>query len=334
MKSKISVVIPAYNIENYISATIESVLAQTYDNIEIVIVNDGSKDGTAGILDEYAAKHSCIKVIHKENGGVTSARLRGVQEATGEWIGFVDGDDLLENDMYERLMGNAEKYNADISHCGYRMEFPKGRIDYYYNTGKIVEQDNRKGLYDLLSGEYVEPALWNKIYKRTLFSDLLSMELMDKTIKNTEDLLMNYYLFRASSKSVFEDVCLYRYVLRAGSAATGKVSDNKIIDPQRVIKIIYNDICPELHDLMLGKLARSLVRGATDSNPMKSEKVKQFIKSSRKDLRKMLKKTLKAKVGKGIKIMALWVSIWPFSFKVFHKTYSKINGNDKKYDLE
>ena len=173
MDNKISIVIPAYNIENYLGTTLDSVLAQTYSNIEIIVVNDGSKDGTGAVIDSYAAREKRIKAIHKENGGVTSARLRGVQEASGEWIGFVDGDDGIEPDMYERLLENALKYGADISHCGYQMVFPNGRVDYYYNTGRLVQQDKITGLSELLSGAMIEPGLCNKLFHKHLFHGLL-----------------------------------------------------------------------------------------------------------------------------------------------------------------
>ena len=131
----VSIIIPAYNIENYIEKTLDSVLDQTYDSLEIIVVNDGSKDNTAAIIDSYAQKDNRIKVIHKENGGVTSARLAGIAAATGDYIGFVDGDDYIEPNMFELLVNNAINYNADISHCGYQMVFPN-RTDYYYSTGK------------------------------------------------------------------------------------------------------------------------------------------------------------------------------------------------------
>ena len=116
---KISIIVPAYNIEAPLPRCLNSLLAQEYSNLEIIVVNDGSKDDTGAVMDAYAAKDSRIKAIHKENGGVTSARLRGVAEATGEWIGFCDGDDFVEPDMYARLMKNAADHNAQISHCGY-----------------------------------------------------------------------------------------------------------------------------------------------------------------------------------------------------------------------
>lgn len=228
MDNKISIIVPAYNIETYLARTLDSVLAQTYRNIEVIVVNDGSKDGTGAVLDHYAAQDHRVKAIHKENGGVTSARLRGVAEATGEWIGFVDGDDLVEPDMYERLLENALKYDADISHCGYRMVFPS-RVDYYHNTGKLVEQDHDAGLRDLICGSFVEPALWNKLYRRALFTGIT--EKMDFSIKINEDVLMNYWLFKASRKSVYEDFCPYHYILRPGSAATSKLNEHKLRDP-------------------------------------------------------------------------------------------------------
>ena len=100
MADRISVIIPVYNVAKDLPRCLESILAQTYSDIEIVAVNDGSPDNSHEILSDYAEKHPNIRVIHKENGGVTSARLRGVKESTGEWIGFVDGDDEIEPDMY------------------------------------------------------------------------------------------------------------------------------------------------------------------------------------------------------------------------------------------
>ena len=193
-KPLISVIVPAYNIAPYLEKSIASICAQSYKNLEIVIVDDGSSDDTLSVARRLAEQDCRIRVIAKENGGVTSARLRGAAEAAGEWIGFVDGDDYIEPQMYERLLANAQKYDADISHCGYQMVFPKGHVDYYYNTGRLLQQDRNAGLMALLEGSYIEPGLWNKLFHRSLFHNLLHNGTMDTTIRNTEDLLMNYYL--------------------------------------------------------------------------------------------------------------------------------------------
>lgn len=170
---KISIIIPAYNVEKELSRSLDSALDQTYPYIELVIVDDGSSDGTGAIADRYAEQCTWIKVIHQENQGVFQARLNGIKQASGEWIGFLDADDEMEPEMLEVLMENAVKYNADISHCGYQMVFPS-RVDYYHNTGKLVKQDHNRGLIDLLEGTFVEPGLWNKLYRRTLFDSLFS----------------------------------------------------------------------------------------------------------------------------------------------------------------
>ena len=103
----ISVIVPAYNIAPYLEKSIASICAQSYKNLEIVIVDDGSSDDTLSVVQKLEKQDQRILVISKENGGVTSARLRGVSEASGEWIGFVDGDDFIEPQMYERLLHNA-----------------------------------------------------------------------------------------------------------------------------------------------------------------------------------------------------------------------------------
>ena len=243
MADRISVIVPVYNVAADLPRCLDSILAQTYPNIEIVAVDDGSPDNSGEILDCYAAKHPNIRVVHKENGGVTSARLRGIQEATGEWIGFVDGDDEIETDMYERLLENAKKYGADISHCGYQMHFTDGRVNYFHNTGIIREQDSNTAIRDLLEGTLVEPGLWNKLYQRELFQGL--SQRMDPTIRINEDLLMNYYLFSAAEKAVFEDWCPYHYIVREGSVSRAKLNEHKIYNPIKVKKIILEKVRAE-----------------------------------------------------------------------------------------
>lgn len=217
MKPLISVIIPAYNVETYIERGIQSVCEQTYQDLEIIVVDDGSTDHTGKIVDELAQKDKRIVVIHKKNGGVSAARNDGIDHAHGEYIGFVDGDDTIAPDMYEFLLQNAQKYQADISHCGYQMVFPDRR-DNYYGTGKIIEQTRETGVQDLLMGTMVEPGLCNKLYKRSLFHDIK----LNTKIKINEDLLANYYLFKKAEKAVFEDQMKYYYMVRKNSASTSQ----------------------------------------------------------------------------------------------------------------
>ena len=331
MAQTISVIIPAYNVSAWLPRCLDSLLAQTTGNLEIVVVNDGSKDGTADIMNDYAARDSRIKAIHKENGGVTSARLRGVAEATGDYIGFVDGDDWAEPQMFARLLENAEKFSADISHCGVLREFPDGRLDYYYNTGRIVEQDRVKGLLDLVEGVFIEPGLWNKLYRRELFAGLADW--MDNSIRINEDLLMNFYLFRQAKKSVFEDICPYHYMLRVGSAATSKLNEHKLRDPMKVTKILLREASETVRPAVYRKWVRQLVNGATMNCGGQKDLIAPYRKECRKELRRHLGEILGSCGGK-LKIMALWAAVWPWSYGFVHRVYLKASGLDKKYSLE
>ena len=227
---KISVIVPAYNNAPWLPRCLDSLLGQTYTDLEIIVVDDGSQDETPAVLARYQSKDPRIHPIRQENGGVTSARLHGVREATGAWIGFVDGDDIVEPDMYERLLRNAENHGADISHCGYQMVFEDGRVNYFHNTGALLEHDRDDACKELLSGRLIEPGLCNKLFRASLFQGLE----MDLGIKINEDLLMNFLLFKQVKKAVFEDFCPYHYLVRSGSATRRKLNAHQIYDPVRV----------------------------------------------------------------------------------------------------
>ena len=158
----------------------------------------------------------------------------------------MDSDDAIEADMYARLMDNARKYGADISHCGYKMVCPDGRVAYYYNTGKCWQQDRLTGLRELLEEKKIEPGLWNKLYRRELFEGL--QQWMDRSLKNNEDLLMNFYLFGRAKQSVFEDFCPYIYLVRENSASHRRLNEHLIYDPIRAKQIILEQCEPEIRD--------------------------------------------------------------------------------------
>ena len=243
-EEKISVIVPVYNLAPWLGRCVESILAQTCENLEVILVDDGSGDDSLAIAREFARQDCRVKVIHQENAGVTAARLRGVEEATGDWIGFVDGDDELEPQMYARLLENAHSYGADISHCGYQRIDSEGNVAYHYNTGTFRCQDHLTALRELLEERLVEPGLCSKLYKRELFRGL--REKMDFSIRNNEDMLMNYYLFSGAEKAVYEDICPYHYLFRENSAARGKLNEHRIYDRIRVRQIILDACPPEL----------------------------------------------------------------------------------------
>lgn len=337
MNELISIIIPAYNIQNYLRKSIESVLNQTYKNLEIIIVDDGSTDDTPIVLDKLAKVDARIRVIHKANAGVTSARLEGVFNAKGKYIGFVDGDDFVEPEMFELLLNNALKYNADISHCGYQMVFPDGHVDYYYNTHNIVEQDQIESLKDLLSGAFVEPGLWNKLFRKDLFHSLLGSDIMDMNIKINEDLLMNYYLFKEAKWVVYEDLCPYHYILRKNSAATAEMNEYKLKDPIRVLKIILEDTkeIPEVHKVVARRMVCQMIRVATLPLNGQSKLIRMYRKEIRTELRRKLPEIFKKNIcERSLKLKAFWVAICPVSYQWIHMIYSKVTGLDRKYSVE
>lgn len=237
----ISIVVPVYNLGKYIEKTLDSIFAQTFTDIEVVAVNDGSNDNTSDVLEKYSRNEPRLKVVHQRNSGVSRARINGVIAATGEYIGFVDGDDLIDPDMYKRLFSNIIKYDADISHCGYRIVKNKS-TEYFYDTGKLVLQSKNQGVCDLLEGSFIEPSLGNKLFRKSLFSDLTEgRSPFDDTLTVNEDLLLNYFLFRRSSKSVYEDFCPYVYMKRDGSVSQARNRIEFYDHPYRVRLSIMKD---------------------------------------------------------------------------------------------
>jgi len=246
----ISVIVPVYNVAPYLERCLNSILGQTYRNIEVIVIDDGSIDETGTIADEYEKKYSDkIKIFHMANGGVSNARLAGIAHASGEWVGFVDGDDEIESDMYERLMKNAQKYNADISHCGYQTIVNEGeRIHYFHNTGRIEYLDHVGGIKELLKGSF-EPSLCNKLYRKTLFCGITDDIRLDRSIKYNEDLLMNYILFDKANATIYEDFCPYHYISRQGSASRKKFCKETVCDPVRVWEIILEHVCSDAENI-------------------------------------------------------------------------------------
>ena len=242
-ESLISVVVPAYQAENGLLNCVNSLKKQTYRKIEIIIVDDGSSDKTGILADLLAEESIKVKSIHIPNSGVTNARLTGVRVASGEWIGFVDSDDTVEPEMYQHLIENAMQYQAEISHCGYRTIVNNGeRIHWFYNTGRLVLQNRETALKDLLEGSFIEPGLCNKLFHKSLFRDIIDSGQMDSTIRYNEDLLMNYYLFKAVQSAVYEDFCPYNYMANTSSATRNGFQLAKVMDPIKVRKTIFEDI--------------------------------------------------------------------------------------------
>ena len=332
MNDKISVIVPAYNAAQYLPKCLDSILAQTYTNLELIVVNDGSTDNTAKLLDAYAARFSSMKVIHKSNGGVSSARMRGIREASGEWLTFVDSDDWVEPYGLEILMHNAKMYCADISHYGSQRNLPDGRVYYCYNTGRVVLQEGLQGCKDLLDGSFIEPGIWNKLYRKELFDGL--EEWLDSSIKINEDLLVNYFLFNKAKRAIFEDVCPYHYVVHSGSATTAPLNEHLVWDSLRVLRIILENCPKDVYPIVYRRMIRHLVYGASLQCENNRELLIPYRAEARRDLRERIGRVLLGhECDIKLKTMALLTAVWPACFGCIHRYYEKKSGIRKKYEM-
>lgn len=327
----ISLIVPAYNIAPWLERCIQSLLDQTYGDLEILVVDDGSTDDTGAIADRLAAADRRVRVIHKENGGVSSARIRGIAESTGAFIGFVDGDDYAEPEMFAHLLQNALKQGADISHCGYQMVFPDGHIDLYHGTGKQIVQDRMTGLLDLLQGTYVEPGLWNKLYRREIVLGFDSSPLWDVSLKYHEDVLMNYILFSRAQKSFYEDIPFYHYILRAGSASTSKKKHYQVADPCTVMERIMGDITPDspLYPIAYERYLRTLMGAAAQNDwPEDRDRAQSLLRRFALEAQRIrgLSPKFRLMVFGSVYLSPL--------YKLVRRIYAMCTGINHKYDLE
>ena len=164
---KISVIVPVYKVEPYLHKCLDSIVNQTYRNLEIILVDDGSPDGCPAICDEYARRDPRVRVIHQENGGVSAARNAGLDAATGDWIGWVDPDDWIEADMYESLLENALAYEADIAVCGRVERHPDKDVFWGWEAVQVWDQEQAVG--QLLEDKALRNYQCDKLWRRELF---------------------------------------------------------------------------------------------------------------------------------------------------------------------
>lgn len=213
MDDKISIVIPVYNVENYLDECIESVTSQTYRNLEIIIVDDGSTDQSGRICDSWAQKDERIRIIHKKNGGRSDARNAGISAATGDYIGFVDGDDVIFPDMYDVLYRILKKENAQISCCKAKKEtsfdLKKRRKR---KEESVLLFDTDAAMKSLVLEEEIQVTIWDKLYR----SSVLEGVFFEKN-RYYEDEFWSYQAIARANRIVFVDEELYGYRQRADS---------------------------------------------------------------------------------------------------------------------
>ena len=176
-EKQVSIIVPIYNIRQYLDKCLSSIITQSYQNLEIILVDDGSTDESGTICDKYAACDKRIKVIHKRNGGLVSARKEGIKAAAGIYIGFVDGDDYIEPEMYEMLVRSIEEMQVDFVHSGYfkndGQNFSvKYREKYIFKDRKSREEFIKRQILDPTDNQSVSPSIWSKLFRRDFLKEV------------------------------------------------------------------------------------------------------------------------------------------------------------------
>ena len=239
-KEKISVVVPIYNAESYLSKCLDSIVGQTYENLEIILVNDGSKDKSLEIMEEFHQKDARIKIINKENAGVSSARNRGIEEATGKYIIFIDADDYIEKNMFEVLEKDLFQNNVDISMCGYRNVDINGNI--LYESSPMDEKyfDSKTFKSNLFKKEYYRELICNKLFKLEIIKENNIRFREDIHINENILFLLDFskFAFRYS----YENEKLYNFLYNVNGAMHAKFNLKKVSALSSYIRLLNYDL--------------------------------------------------------------------------------------------
>lgn len=325
MESKlISVIVPVYNAGKYFNHCIDSIVNQTYKNLEIIIVDDGSTDSTPKACDEWAAKDSRIKVIHMENGGVSSARNIGLDNANGEYIAFVDADDYLDLDMYEAMLNELIDNQADAVRCGIVRESENGYIEKWGNENDQFLVDNKKLLCDIGEAIGILPVSpCNKLFKKSVINEIR----FDTRFKYAEDTLFNFFVAKNINRMMYHDVCRYHYINNSDSASH-RMFDKARLDEHKVMDIIFANADGEvLEHCVKGDIIKSFT---TIKQMMVSENYTEYFDNIRlriiKNKNVILHSALYSNVVKA-KTIIIW--LLPGLYKLVIKNHG-INA-DKKY---
>ena len=242
-KGMISIILPVYNVDKYLENCLNSLINQTYKNLEIISVNDGSTDASVEILERYSSVDNRIKVINQENEGLSSARNRGIDVALGEYLAFVDSDDYIHPEMYERLLKILLGYDADIARCRGR---GVDRIDYREPTPEIppviTVRNTLEALEIFYDGRFYgwqadnSHVVWNMLFRRSLLGSLRFIEIRGIA----EDAIFTPQIIGKANKVVYTDERLYYYLRREGSLCHPGLKVNPVTALNNY-KVIYSE---------------------------------------------------------------------------------------------
>ncbi len=274
MNKLISIIITVYNVDTFLDRCLKSITNQTYRNLEIILINDGSTDRSDQICDAWASKDPRIKVLHTTNQGVAAARNCGLHIANGDYIGFADADDWAEPDMFEKLADSLEQYNADIAICGFEEKWPG------YSVLKVSKSfrcyTKEEALHELILDRNIQSYVWNKLFRRECVPDAPFPPL-----KRMSDLGGLHHFFRKADKIVEINRVLYHYNRRNNSLVGKDGSLETTIDYCIAQQTRYADLVseqPEIRKTMQKKYLSSL-------NSVRNKFCQEFMGKDNKNIR-------------------------------------------------
>lgn len=237
MEPLLSVIVPVYKVEDYLPRCVDSILGQTYQNLEIILVDDGSPDRSGQLCDEYAAKDSRVKVLHKANGGLSSARNAGLDWVRGEYISFVDSDDWIEPEAYEKMMGLMEKYGVKLVCAGrYNVDGATGEKKVGLCPAKEEKITSEELVGRIFRWDQCDSSACDKLYHRSLLASFRYPE-----GKVCEDVPVTYQIILQEEFAAMCPIPVYNYFQRPGSITHGAVSE-RTFDFSQHTAVIYDDI--------------------------------------------------------------------------------------------
>ncbi len=322
----ISVIVTAYNIEKYISRCVDSLLAQTYEPMEIILVDDGSTDGTAAICDAYAGKSENIRVIHKENGGPSGARNAGLKVAKGDYIGYVDGDDWTEPDMYRDMLKACQDTGAQIAICSYR-QVGEG-AEKANPTGKVLALSREETLELYISGHpqyHIYHSVWSKLFDRKIIEDIRFPE-----GRKSEDIMYTTWALTRASKCVFLDTLYYNYMVdRSGSIMNSQLHQRRFQDEipfwKEQMEYLKGLGMKELAEKAAYQFYRKMLFYYVDFTDrgmkVSSRELKRLLGGEREEIRRIYGKGF---VATGDRVRMKLFLLWPEAYYGVVKVYDKV----------
>ena len=292
MNDLVTIIVPVYNVEKYINKCLGTLVKQTYKNIEIIVINDGSSDNSQKIIDEFCHKYPrIIKAYKKSNGGISSTRNFGIEKANGKYIVFVDIDDYVESDYCEFLYKLIIKYDVDVACCDYFINDSNNNVQFISNEKVLTSNDM---LCDYLYNANIKGCVWNKMYKASIIKNIKFLD-----FKMAEDVIFNTEVLLNCKKIVYSHVPKYHYNTLNTSLSRSKLNYKKIKDCMDAHDIQFNIIKSQNDDKLECKVIQNKYNAIyeyyLDIDKDTNDNIVNFIKNSINDCKKKYKKYEKCK---------------------------------------